>query len=321
MKNEAEVYKLLRNSIEFSSVNSNIKSILITSSKRGEGKTTIAANLAIIMAKSGKKTLLIDCDFTNPNIHDVFNLDNSTGLITILHSQNNSGQLYINTMNEANNKVVTCNEVATLACNEVSALVCNKVATYNEVACSNALYDTTIECSKSICNEAILNDKAIAKSKINNLYILPSGLNKNGTSRVSKDRTDRTNIKDIKDIKGIENIENIQHIQDTQDTEGTSELIMSNNMKQLFERITKEYDFIIVDTPAIQYSSDVQVISQYVDGCILVIRAGMNTRNEIETSKRLLQKVNARIIGAILNKADISPKSKKKSISCKSKKH
>jgi len=315
MKNEAEVYKVLRNNIEFSSVNSNIKSILITSSKIGEGKTTIAANLAIIMAKSGKKTLLIDCDFTNPNIHNVFNLDNSTGLITILYSQNNSDKLYTNTMNEANNKVATCNEVETLACNEVSTLVCNKVATYNEIACSNTSCDTTIEYSKSVCNEAILNDKAIAKSKINNLYILPSGLNRNDTNKVLRDRTDGINIEDIKEI---ENIENIQHIQDTEDT---SELIVSNNMKQLFERITKEYDFVIVDTPAIQYSSDTQVISQYVDGCILVIRSGMNTRAEIEKSKRLLHKVNARIIGAILNNADISFKSNKKSISYKNKKH
>ena len=57
---------------------------IITSPGEGEGKTVTAANLAVTMANSGLEVLLIDADLVRPKIHKVFDLENATGLTTIL---------------------------------------------------------------------------------------------------------------------------------------------------------------------------------------------------------------------------------------------
>ena len=60
------------------------RTILITSPALGDGKTTIAANLARAFVESGKKVALLDADLTNPTLHARFELDNQRGLSNIL---------------------------------------------------------------------------------------------------------------------------------------------------------------------------------------------------------------------------------------------
>ena len=66
--------------------NINNKIIMVTSSEPGEGKSTITANLAISIAKSGKKVIIIDCDPIVPKQHEIFGLPNKTGLSSILNN-------------------------------------------------------------------------------------------------------------------------------------------------------------------------------------------------------------------------------------------
>jgi len=80
----AESYRSLRTNIHFANVDKPIKTLLVTSSIPGEGKTTVSANIAISHAMLGKKVLLIDCDFRKPRIHKIFNLKNNRGLTNIL---------------------------------------------------------------------------------------------------------------------------------------------------------------------------------------------------------------------------------------------
>lgn len=79
-----EAFRTFRTNLEFSSIDNKVKTIMITSGRAGEGKTTIAYILASLMAQSGKKTLLIDCDLRKPKVHSKFNLDNKTGVSDIL---------------------------------------------------------------------------------------------------------------------------------------------------------------------------------------------------------------------------------------------
>ena len=84
-----EAYRVLMSNIEYSSYDKPIKVIVVTSSQSGEGKTTIAKNLALTMAESSKKVVLVDCDMRRPNIHKKFKISNSTGLSEILTGQSN----------------------------------------------------------------------------------------------------------------------------------------------------------------------------------------------------------------------------------------
>ncbi len=80
----AEAYKQLRTSILLSTAGRAPKTLLITSAKPGEGKTTTAVNTAISLSQTGARVLLIDADLRRPMIHNVFNVSNPAGLSTVL---------------------------------------------------------------------------------------------------------------------------------------------------------------------------------------------------------------------------------------------
>jgi tyrosine-protein kinase Etk/Wzc len=81
---ETETYRMLVTNIQFAEVDNPIRTLLITSSTPGEGKTITATNLAIGMAQSGKKTLLVDTDLRKPMVHKLFQMDRSPGLTNFL---------------------------------------------------------------------------------------------------------------------------------------------------------------------------------------------------------------------------------------------
>ena len=83
----SEQYRTIRTNIQFSAVDQEIKTLMVTSAGPGEGKSTTVANLAIVFAQQGKKVLLIDADLRKPTIHYTFRQENHTGLTNVLTKQ------------------------------------------------------------------------------------------------------------------------------------------------------------------------------------------------------------------------------------------
>ena len=79
-----ESYKAARTNIMFSLSADDDKIFAITSYSKGEGKSTVSANLAISFSKMEKKVLLVDCDLRRPNIHNIFKIENTVGLSNII---------------------------------------------------------------------------------------------------------------------------------------------------------------------------------------------------------------------------------------------
>jgi capsular exopolysaccharide synthesis family protein len=79
-----EAFHGLRTSVLFSAPKHPPRSLLVTSATAGEGKTTVAANLAVSLAQLGERVLLIDADLRRPNLHNFFSLPNSSGLVNFL---------------------------------------------------------------------------------------------------------------------------------------------------------------------------------------------------------------------------------------------
>ena len=71
-----ESIKTLRTNLSFAAIDKEMKVILITSAEAGDGKSFIAANLAVAYAQENKKVLLIDCDLRRGRQHHIFNVDN-----------------------------------------------------------------------------------------------------------------------------------------------------------------------------------------------------------------------------------------------------
>jgi capsular exopolysaccharide synthesis family protein len=83
----AESFRALRTSILFQQGGNGLgKSLVVTSPSPGEGKSTIACNLAIAMAETGRRTLLIDADLRQPRLHEVLGFSRGKGLSDLLHS-------------------------------------------------------------------------------------------------------------------------------------------------------------------------------------------------------------------------------------------
>ncbi len=80
----AEAYRKIATNIEFSNIDNEIKTIMVTSAKQDEGKTTTICNLAMVMTELKKKILLMDLDLRKPAVHKIFELSNKKGLTDLL---------------------------------------------------------------------------------------------------------------------------------------------------------------------------------------------------------------------------------------------
>lgn len=80
----SERYRSIRTSIQFASLEHEIRLITITSASPGEGKSTTATNLAIVLAQQDHKVLLIDMDMRKPTCHTIFREANQSGLTNVL---------------------------------------------------------------------------------------------------------------------------------------------------------------------------------------------------------------------------------------------
>jgi polysaccharide biosynthesis transport protein len=98
-----EAYRNIRTSLFFSGPAEESKVLLITSGGPGDGKTTTAANLALVIAQSGKRVLLVDADFRRPRMHKLFGLDSSAGLSSVLVGERSLSQAVQKTVHDIEN--------------------------------------------------------------------------------------------------------------------------------------------------------------------------------------------------------------------------
>jgi polysaccharide biosynthesis transport protein len=89
----AESYRQLRTSVLLSAAGGAPRTLLITSSQPGEGKTTTVVNTAMILAQTGARVLMVDGDMRRPRLHSIFGLDNTRGLSGILASKMSEAEM------------------------------------------------------------------------------------------------------------------------------------------------------------------------------------------------------------------------------------
>jgi capsular exopolysaccharide synthesis family protein len=83
-QNFVEAFKSLRTSVLFASADRGAKSVLVSSTAPGEGKTLVSCNLALALAMTGQRVLVVDADMRRPKVHDVFGVPESPGLSDVL---------------------------------------------------------------------------------------------------------------------------------------------------------------------------------------------------------------------------------------------
>ena len=80
----SEAYRMMRTNLSFASISSEMNCVLVTSSSPSEGKSTTSANLATVLAQTGRRVILVDADLRRPSQHKIFELSTNLGLTTAL---------------------------------------------------------------------------------------------------------------------------------------------------------------------------------------------------------------------------------------------
>jgi len=193
----AEAYRALRTNLSFSSLDDPIHTLIVTTPAPQENKSIVIANLAVIMAQGGNRTLLADCDLRRPALHEIFGVDNSRGLTTMM------------------------------------------------------------------LDELAMSDPPVQETEIENLWLLPSGpLPPN-----------------------------------------PADLLGSRRMDAVIAQLTARVDIVLLDAPPVIAVTDAAVLGSKVDGLLLAVSAGISRRDHAERAKAMLDKVNIRIVGTVLDNA------------------
>lgn len=84
----AEAYRALSTNIQFSSLDQDVKTLLLTSVAPGEGKSIVLANLAVTLAEGGRRVVAVDCDLRRPTLHTLFGVKDGPGLTSMVLDEN-----------------------------------------------------------------------------------------------------------------------------------------------------------------------------------------------------------------------------------------
>lgn len=189
----AEAFRTIRTNLQFSALDSELRTIAITSAGPGEGKSTILANLAVALAQSDKKVILVDSDMRRPTVHKKFGIENTKGLTNLL---------------------------------------------------INGLTDE------------VLRDVGVPNLKVVTCGPLPPN---------------------------------------------PSELLGSKMMDKVIEFLKSHADMVLFDCPPVVAVTDAALLGRKLDGVILTVRLGVVQQDALVRAKSLLDNVQARILGMVLN--------------------
>ena len=107
----SESYRMIRNNIQFMSIDNPGRSFLVTSPTTGDGKSSTSINLAIAMAQNGHRTVLVDADMRKPVLHKVFGFSNSSGLTNQFRNLDPAEKIHLRKTEIENLQVLTAGEL------------------------------------------------------------------------------------------------------------------------------------------------------------------------------------------------------------------
>jgi len=195
----SEQYRTIRTNIQYSLIDEELKTLMVTSAGPGEGKSTTISNLAVVMAQQGNHVILVDADLRKPTVHHTFRSTNTRGLTNVLTRQSDI-------------------------------------------------------------------DEVIAKTEIERLSILPSG----------------------------------------PIPPNPSELLSSKMMGRTVQYLSEQFDIVLFDCPPILAVTDAQILANYCQGVILVVKSRATEIEAAQKAKEQLQHVNAKLLGVVLNDREMN---------------
>jgi capsular exopolysaccharide synthesis family protein len=191
-----EAYGLLLVSVILGSNGKPVNVVAVSSAQAGNGTTTTALNLAMMMARGGRPTLLVDANLRHPTLHSALGVAEGPGLAEALKGE-------------------------------------------------------------------VEPRKSVSSTQIPNLSLMPAG--KTGTMTAQA-------------------------------------LLNQGGLDSIFNVLRERYDLVVIDTPPILQYPDAMYVSKHADGVLMVVPSQGASRREQVEARRLLDRVEARILGTVLNR-------------------
>jgi len=142
----AEAFRALRTNIRFSRAGQQLRSLVITSAGPAEGKSTVAANLAVAMAHAGQRVILVDADMRRPSQHKLFHLANNAGFSSLMITDDPLAPATIERHLQAGPietlRILTCGPIPTNPAELLSTELALSMLTALEAQADIVIYDT-----------------------------------------------------------------------------------------------------------------------------------------------------------------------------------
>ena len=184
----SENIKSLRTNLQFTAIDEDLRTVLVTSTNASEGKSFIAANLAVSFAQADKKVLLVDCDLRKGRIHKLFNVPNTAGLSNLLTADLRSFGKYIRPTKIKRLEIITC---GTYPPNPSELLASKKNKRLIEIL--GSFYDIVIFDGAPVGG---LADSVILSSFVDEtLIVLKDGYTSKGDLAATKDSLEKVGAK------------------------------------------------------------------------------------------------------------------------------
>ena len=142
--------------------------------------------------------------------------------------------------------------------------------------------------------KVLVIDADLRKARIHKYFSLP---NDNGVTDII---VNKYKVKDA--VKKIEEVDNLYVITSGAYPPNPAEILESKKMADLLETVRTDYDIILIDTPPVGQLTDAAILGKMADGVILVIASGETHIDFAKHAKSRLEKVNARVLGAVITK-------------------
>lgn len=146
----------------------------------------------------------------------------------------------------------------------------------------------------------VLVDTDLRKSMLKQRYITSLGEDQMGLDYYLP------GLAEYSDVVYETNIKNADIVPCTNLLENPSSLLEDPRFKELFEKLSEDYRYIIVDSPPLVDVSDGAMVASLCDGAILVVGSGGTSKSLVQQSVNQLARANCRMLGMVLNKAEVT---------------
>jgi non-specific protein-tyrosine kinase len=268
-----ESFRLLRTNLQFSMLDRPLTTLMMTSPSPSEGKSVALANLAVVLAQSGRKVIVVDTDLRRPTQHKIFGLPNRIGLTDALL------------------EVISPNAEAIRQSREFKSAL-RSFPGKEMIPDENRNANTIAE---------LFSDMRAARYKAEE----PNPKPRTGSAVAASHQpaADCIEIMDLSKFLQETQVENLCILSTGTLPPNPAELLGSELMAMLIHTLKSQVDIVLFDSPPTLLFADAAVLSTRVDGVLLINDMGRTRTNESIRAADELRRVRANLIGVVLNRA------------------